>query len=172
MNKSAIIAQLDQSFAPLFDLVAALEQEAFEKQINDKWSAGQQLLHIYLSLKPLSDGLGYPKMAIKMMGTSDKPVKTYDQLVTYYEEILREKGAPKDSPYTPDFVKFDQKQVLLDKVKHKLDKLIEHLDKFSEDELDAILLPHPLIGKIVIREMLYFTIYHTQHHIKKTKENL
>jgi len=27
-----------------------------------------------------------------------------------------------------------------------------------------VLLPHPLLGKVTVREMLYFTIHHVQHH--------
>jgi hypothetical protein len=30
--------------------------------------------------------------------------------------------------------------------------------------LDEYLLPHPLIGKLTIREILYFTIYHNLRH--------
>ena len=31
-------------------------------------------------------------------------------------------------------------------------------------DLDAVLLPHPLLGKLTVREMLFFTVYHVQHH--------
>jgi uncharacterized damage-inducible protein DinB len=46
------------------------------------------------------------------------------------------------------------------------------IDKISEEDLDKHILPHPLIGKTTIREILYFTIYHVQHHQKAIKENL
>ena len=32
--------------------------------------------------------------------------------------------------------------------------------------MDNFLIKHPLLGKITLRELCYFTIYHTQHHIK------
>jgi hypothetical protein len=38
------------------------------------------------------------------------------------------------------------------------------LKKFSEDDLDSIRLPHPLLGKLTVREMLYFAVYHVGHH--------
>jgi len=36
--------------------------------------------------------------------------------------------------------------------------------KQSETALDLYILPHPLLGKITLREMLYFTAYHVYHH--------
>jgi hypothetical protein len=44
--------------------------------------------------------------------------------------------------------------------------------KFSEKDLDTLILPHPLLGKVTLREMLYFTIYHVQHHVEQVKTNL
>ena len=43
--------------------------------------------------------------------------------------------------------------------------------KLDEEDLDNYILPHPLIGKTTIREMLYFTIYHVQHHHKAIVDN-
>ena len=43
--------------------------------------------------------------------------------------------------------------------------------KLTEDEFDKYILPHPLLGKLTMREMLYFTIYHVGHHEELTKRN-
>jgi len=50
--------------------------------------------------------------------------------------------------------------------------LFSKLDKFTENELDRYILPHPLLGKLTLREMLFFTIYHIEHHEKLIKRNL
>ena len=39
--------------------------------------------------------------------------------------------------------------------------------KWSEDDLDLYVIPHPLMGKLTFREILYFTIYHVKHHKKQ-----
>ncbi len=52
--------------------------------------------------------------------------------------------------------------------------LCSKLEKFDEIERDTYILPHPLLGKLTIREMLYFTIYHVAHHkelVMKSKIN-
>jgi hypothetical protein len=52
-----------------------------------------------------------------------------------------------------------------------LEAFISNLQNWSEEELDIYNCPHPVLGKTTIKEVLYFTIYHVQHHteiIKKT----
>jgi uncharacterized damage-inducible protein DinB len=38
------------------------------------------------------------------------------------------------------------------------------IDAWEEDQLDEAQLPHPIIGKITVREMLFFTIHHNLRH--------
>ena len=52
----------------------------------------------------------------------------------------------------------------------KVGKLSYHIDRFSEQELDTLILPHPLLGKLTLREMLYFTCYHVEHHLQITRD--
>ena len=52
-------------------------------------------------------------------------------------------------------------------------KLINALQtKWDDKQLDKYLAPHPLLGKITLRELSYFTIYHTEHHLLIIKERL
>ena len=50
-------------------------------------------------------------------------------------------------------------------VLHK-EKLIAKIEKQTESDLDKYILPHPLLGKVTLREMLYFTIHHNEHHLE------
>ena len=43
-------------------------------------------------------------------------------------------------------------------------RLSARVDRWSDEDLDNTLLPHPLLGKLTVREMLFFTIHHVQHH--------
>jgi len=49
-------------------------------------------------------------------------------------------------------------------------KLIKQINNWSEEKLDKCLIPHPLLGKLILREMLFFTNWHTQHHLNTLKE--
>ena len=53
---------------------------------------------------------------------------------------------------------------LVSQGKNSLDVLISYLQNWSEEELETYNCPHPVFGKITVREILYFTIYHVQHH--------
>jgi DNA-directed RNA polymerase subunit L len=44
--------------------------------------------------------------------------------------------------------------------------LLSALEKWQEVEFDRYQLPHPILGKLTMREMLFFTIYHTLRHAR------
>ena len=74
--------------------------------------------------------------------------------------------------YIPKQISIDKKERLIKQLNNTVDKLIDKLNQKSEEELDTIFIPHPLLGKITLRELYYFTIYHILHHHKKIEENL
>ena len=39
----------------------------------------------------------------------------------------------------------------------------------KEERLDQYLAPHPLLGKITLRELAYFTIHHSHHHLESIR---
>jgi hypothetical protein len=51
-------------------------------------------------------------------------------------------------------------------------RLQKAFESWNEEDLDTIRLPHPLLGKITAREMIYFTLYHAKHHVTATKDRL
>ncbi|MFN2437645.1 MAG: hypothetical protein ABR503_00495 [Chitinophagaceae bacterium] len=58
------------------------------------------------------------------------------------------------------------------RIENSVFELCKILNKYSEEEIDRFVLPHPLLGKLTLREMMYFTIYHVEHHHKITIRNL
>jgi hypothetical protein len=44
--------------------------------------------------------------------------------------------------------------------------LCEATVPWGEGSLDRCRLPHPLLGKLTVREMLFFTLYHNLHHVQ------
>ncbi|MGB1018607.1 MAG: hypothetical protein ACPGVH_06035 [Chitinophagales bacterium] len=76
------------------------------------------------------------------------------------------------SKFEPKIVLFSEKENLIGKLDYNLNKFIKSLEKISEKELDNFRVPHPLIGKLSIREMLYFSDYHVLHHKKSIESKL
>lgn len=46
------------------------------------------------------------------------------------------------------------------------------IENWSEADLDRYRLPHPLLGKLTVRDMLLFTVQHLAHHASKVEERL
>ena len=51
-------------------------------------------------------------------------------------------------------------------------RLAGAIEGWSESALDRYRLPHPLLGKLTVREMLLFTFYHHEHHANTVKRRL
>jgi hypothetical protein len=65
------------------------------------------------------------------------------------------------------------KQRLMDNWNRATAKFINTLNKNrSEKELDQYLVKHPLLGRITLRELGYFTIFHTEHHLQSIQNIL
>ena len=62
-----------------------------------------------------------------------------------------------------------QKNNLLTTFKIQNKKLQYKTRKIKDKNLDTLLLPHPLMGKMAIREIIMWTAYHTEHHTNTLK---
>ena len=137
-----------------------------------KWTSGQQLQHLIMSVSPLVKALSLPTFALGLLfGKANRKSKSYEELVAKYNLKLQNGGvAP--ARFAPALPKPNQKTDLNKKLLKLVDKLCHQFSGLSEAQLDKYILPHPLLGKITLREMFYFTIYHAQHHLAITQNNL
>lgn len=172
MNKIEIQNLIVQKHFEFIQFIDGLGEQDFLKRKDGKWSAGEQIAHIYLSVRPLVLVLYLPKFLLKLMfGRRNRPIKSYTEIVNKYHKGLLEKGGA-TGPYIPKIVEFSEKEKLNNKLKKLLLILKKKIDTFNEEELDYYMLPHPRLRKITLREMMYFTIYHVEHHLEITKRNL
>ena len=96
---------------------------------------------------------------------------SYESLVRKYDEKLRI-GGRASGAFLPQVVSFSEKEKLFGTLRSYLKSIKNSLTNYTEVELDLIILPHPLLGKITIREMLYFTAHHVTHHQNLTRHYL
>ncbi len=170
MQKTEIKEQLLQSHRAFIEIVKVIDEESFYRAPEGKWNAGQQLSHLVKSLKAIYTGLVIPKFQLKMLfGKANRTSRSYNELVEKYQSKL-DKGYENRKAYMPAEVEFKDRKALCDKLMSFANRLGKQLEGFDEEQLDTYLLPHPLLGKLTIREMAYFAIYHVQHHQKLTKK--
>lgn len=165
MDKNHIIELLKKNHQDFIDLYRDMDASTFENQENGKWSPGQNLKHIYESVKPLAALKTAPKFFIKTSyGKAKNPSRSFDETVALYKSFLEKGGKASGKYSTDDPVLFNEKEELIKKLEYKLNLLVDAIDKFIEKDLDELQLPHPLMGKLTMREMFYFTAYHVKHH--------
>lgn len=172
MNIAELNRKLLENHRLFTDYIQSLSPEVFTISVNQKWTPGQQLDHIHRSVQPLAQGFRLPKWMIKMIfGKSNRPGRAYDELVKKYTQKLEE-GGKASGRFIPKAVENAEKNKIIVSLNKDLLSITKNLSNFSESELDEIVLPHPLLGKLTIREMIYFTIYHVEHHMNLTKRNI
>lgn len=164
MKKDQIKEALTSSYLNFTNNISSLTKDEFEYAPESKWSAGQQMEHLIKSTSPLSKGLSLPKFIIRYkFGKANRPSKTFDQLVERYKEKLA-LGGVASAPFSPQKIDFKQKEKLISQLQANIKSINQKLDKWTETQLDELIFPHPLLGKVTVREMMYFTIYHADHH--------
>ena len=164
--------QLIQSFyddhKKISDYILALPEEAFMYSHEGKWTAGQQLKHVYLTLLPFPKILPSKDFIRQKFGTIDRPTRDYDTVIKNY--FLSSRQAP--SVYLPEHVSPEQKTELAANLEAITTTIQNLLQTYSEEELDTLVIPHPLLGKMTIREMYYLMTYHPTHHLRQTQAHI
>lgn len=172
MHKAELIQQLVEVHRKFIDAAAKLDAEEFLYAPPGKWTAGQQVDHIRRSVSPVRLAFSLPTFIPRLLfGKANRPSITYEQLVEKYKRKLSE-GGRAFGRFVPAEVQFGERGKLLNVLKQHVRSLANKISMISEEKLDRLILPHPLLGKITLREMVFFTAYHAQHHHRQLEENL
>jgi len=168
--KETIINETKNSNQRAMEWFNAIPADQFFMRHDEVWSASDNVDHLIRAIKPIATALKMPKLGLQtMFGKAEHPSKTYDEICKIYVDEIA-KGAQASGRYLPDQVSpaqpEEQKQELLDQLNKAGDSLVAVLDKWDDEEFDQYQLPHPIIGKLTIREMLFFSIYHTLRHAR------
>ena len=171
-NRQTIIASLNDGVNQFNELISSIDQAAFETNYNNKWSAGQDLVHLIKVLKIVNIGFTLPKPLLHLMyGVNKNEARSFQLLQTLYKNAL-EGGAKSPSIYIPKPVLFESKNHLIQKHATLNQLFIDKINDHSDNALDRYRLPHPILGKVTLRELASFTSFHTAHHFELLKTKL
>ncbi|MBF8150531.1 DinB family protein [Winogradskyella sp. F6397] len=136
-----------------------------------KWATGQQTLHLIQSIIPLNNALSMPKFLLRLKyGKANRPVRAYDVIVKRYKErLLEAKGKTFKGSKHMKVPKLADKPYLLNRLQTEAKKLQYKTRLISDKNLDTVILPHPLMGKMPVREIIMWTAYHVEHHTEILK---
>lgn len=164
MEKNAIQRELTDNHATFIAYVGGLSEVDFMAAPPQKWNAAQQLNHLVRATAPVVLAFMLPKFVLRVLfGTANRPSRSYEELVAKYNAALAA-GGKASGQYIPPATPWEAHTRLLRLLERNSSRLCKQVAFCSEEDLDRYILPHPLIGKLTLREMLYFTAYHVKHH--------
>ncbi|HUF11804.1 MAG TPA: DinB family protein [Longimicrobiales bacterium] len=141
----------------------------FAPQMEDgtlRWSPAEQVRHLTKSTYPLARAYGLPRFLLLLrFGLSLRPSAGYVELDARYTRLLESR--PDSGRYAPrpEQRRDDERRAeIMAHWRDAISRLSQAAGTWSERALDRFRLPHPLLGHLTTREMLFFTVFHTSHH--------
>ena len=174
--RDEIVAELERVHARGVAFWNALSTRVFFAPIGTAWSPADNVRHLTKSIAAVSAGLRVPRTLVALLfGRPPAASRTFEGVRDDYRRVLAAGGtagrfAPTPSRHgaTPDV---DRARIM---TAHRaaIGELRARVTRWSDADLDRHRFPHPLLGKLTVREMLLFTLYHNQHHVDGVQRRL
>lgn len=168
MTRDDILRKLDAVESESAAYWSAFDAPVFFAKLGDAWSPAENVRHLVKSIRPVTKALKMPRIVLRVrFGKPKHASVAYDALVERYRGLLAAGGkagrfAP--SPREEHDLEGRRAEILAQRAEanHALRAAIL---RWPDAALDRNQLPHPLLGNLTVREMLYFTLYHQLHHM-------
>lgn len=177
-DRDEILQALSQVETAVTSFFGSLSDEEFVLRVEEAWSPAEHLMHLNTSVSAVARGVSIRPWILRLrFGRARAPSRRYDELRAFYRARLAE-GVRATGPYVPPREEVTGASVsayrseVLARWKRVNERLRGAMGGWSERQMERIRLPHPLLGKLSVREMLFFTLYHNQHHIEAAKRRL
>lgn len=178
MNEPRTRAEIVDAFArqesASMEYWTAFDTASFFQKIGSSWSPADTVRHLTKSTRTVVQALAKPKLLLRVVfGRSRRLSVGYEELTARYREALAAGGQA--GPFAPsNHAESDHegwRKSILAGYARVHQELRAATERWSEGSLDKLQLPHPLLGKLTVREMLLFTLYHQRHHIEVVRRN-
>lgn len=173
MDKQAIAELLENKHQLLFKFLKNQDLDRWETGPTGKWTTGQHAFHLMQSIIPLNKALILPKFILKYkFGKANRPSRDFDTVITKYQDKLSKvEGATYGPSKNMKVPKAKDKTYIINRLKIQNKKLQHKINNWNDHDLDNYILPHPLMGKMTVRELVMWTAYHVEHHTKTLQES-
>lgn len=169
------LSDLESGVASFFE---SLSDEELLVRVGGAWSAAEHLMHLNTSVSAVARGLAVHPWILRLrFGRARAPSRGYVEMREIYRARLAG-GVRATGPYVPPRDDVADPEIpayragILERWKRVNHRLRGALGGWDERQLDRIRLPHPVLGLLTAREMLFFTLYHNQHHVEAAKRRL
>ncbi len=170
-SREELLSAFDSVHREAAELFAAgSESDFLRRPESGVWSAGENAVHLIKSVKAVADAMKLPKLLLRALFGTGGSSRRYGEVRELYLRALAE-GAVASGRFVPSVPAGgsgdeQSRSRVLAGWRRAGDGLADALAKWREPALDKYRLPHPILGKITVREMLFFTHYHDLHHLE------
>lgn len=136
----------------------------------DAWSPADNVRHLLKSNRPVLRALRTPKVLLLFrFGAGLRPSHSYAEVRERYRARLAAgvtagRFAPR--PLGSSDQTEEHRGALMAALDQVSQDLTGAVSGWREWPLDRFRLPHPALGRLTVREMLFFTLYHNFHHVQ------
>jgi hypothetical protein len=147
----------------------SLPADVFVQPQGEKWSPAEHVRHLSKSIRPLTMALGLPRFVLWLrFGRTAVASRSFELMRETYRARLAAgatagRFAPSPQPLPTDPTAY--RETVLASWRAVNDDLRSRIAGWDEAALDRYRLPHPALGRLTVREMLFFTLYHHAHHL-------
>ena len=146
MNRAELISAIGKNLDALLDFIGSQTEEALNRKTGEKWSIGENAVHLNKSISPVNMAMGLPKFTFYFFGKVSFS-RSYDEIIGIYKAEL-EKGAQASRAYIPQGTETYSPVSLTASLRNSYSTYMHTLENWEEEDLDTYRLPHPIIGKI------------------------
>ena len=167
-SKEEMTSAIELESVAVADFFQAIAQDEFFKAPQGIWTPADNLVHLIKSISPIGRALSVPKTALRLrFGKAKHRSQNLAGVRAAYMTFADAGQAISTPAFEPQVTEHTaaERERILTKWGQKNKALVAGMGSWSEEDLDFYQLPHPLLGNLTVREMLFFTLYHNMHHV-------
>lgn len=168
-----IDSALSEQEAEIAAYLDGFSLDAFFAPQGEHWSPAGHLRHLAKSVDAVASGMRQSRLVLLAFGRSKSGSRSFDEVVALYQEALAaggQAGGYGPSDRVPDLTPEAWRVQIMSRWADSGRRLRRALRGWSEPQLDLYRLPHPLIGKLTLRELMLWNLYHNAHHARRIAE--
>ena len=142
----------------------------FRRPAPEVWAPADHIRHLNKVLRAITRGLRVPRLLLLVrFGWSRRPSRTLDALRADYAAVLARGGTAgryAASPLSAADATDDRRATVMAEHATAVEEFAEAIRRWSPRALDRYRVPHPLMGRLPMREIALFALLHNVHHVE------
>ena len=146
---------------------SSFDTPGFFAPIGGAWSPADNVRHLTKAMRAITRGLNAPRWMLWLRFGRGDTRRSYVELKdVYLARLARGASAGRFAPAPARQISDAERSRIMTFHAQTVAQLTSSIQEWPEDALDRRRLPHPLLGSITVREMLFFALYHNRHHLE------